>query len=95
VLALWQSEGSPELAFVSCYSDRRVSVVSLDTFSVTRTLTLGEGPNELLVDHARKRLYVGNVLEDSVSVVSLDNTNAAYLTEVATIGLGASRTAAP
>jgi hypothetical protein len=91
LLELWQPSDAADLALVSCYSDRRVSVIDLDTFTVFRTLHLGDGPNEMLIDAERRWLLIANVLDDSISVVSLDATSPDYLLEIATIGLERSR----
>lgn len=91
MLELWQPNQGPQLAFVSCYSGRRVSVISLDDFTNFRTLHLGDGTNEMLLDAQRQWLFVANVIEDTVSIVSLDPGDPRYLTEFATIGLNADR----
>ena len=85
-LALWQPSNGERLAFVSCYSDGRVSAVELDTMRVVRTIHLGPGSNELLVDAERQWLFAANVIEGSISIIELDQTHPAYLEEIITLG---------
>ena len=84
------AEGSG-LALVSCIGPGRVQAIDLQTFEVIANLRVGDGANELLVDSVREWAFVANVREDTLSVVELDRSSPAYLTEVATIGLGARR----
>ena len=81
----------PRFAFVSCYGDGRVSVVALPELTPFRTIYLGEGSNELLVDPDRQWLFVANVIENSISIVELDPSDPDYLREFATLGLGTER----
>lgn len=82
----------PRLAFVSCYGSDQVAAVDLNVFAVVATLTLGDGPNEMLIDAERGWLLVANTAESSISVVELDPNNSGYLREIATLGLGKTRT---
>lgn len=91
MLEVYRPEGAEKLAFVSCFSDDRVAVVGLNSFSVIKTLRLGKGPNEMITDLARKRLYVVNTRESTISIVALDPTSPDYLDEVGVIGLGSER----
>jgi hypothetical protein len=91
MLEVYRPDPGENLAFVSCFSDDRVAVVSLASFSVVKTLHIGHGPNEMETDLARKRLYVVNTRENAISIVELDPTSPDYLDEVAVIGLGTER----
>jgi hypothetical protein len=48
-------------------------------------LELGDGADEIAIDTARQWAVVGNVLDDSLSIVALDRRRADYLTEIARI----------
>lgn len=92
LVAVWRpstvAQPGPELALVSCYGADQLAVVDLGVFAVVRTIDLGDGPNELLIDHARRWLFVANTAESSISIVDLDATRPSYLDELATLGLG-------
>ncbi len=89
VLAIDRQEGVEPLALVTCYSEGELAVVGLDTFRLLDTLQLGAGANEMAIDAARKRVFVANTLEDTISIVSLDRASAEFLHEIARIGLDA------
>jgi hypothetical protein len=91
MLAVHRPDGEEHLAFVSCYGDDAVAVVALGSFSLFKTIGLGNGPNEMVIDRERKRLYVVNTLESSISIVSLDRGSIHFLDEVAVLGLGSER----
>jgi hypothetical protein len=91
LLELFRPVGEEWLAFVSCYGADEVAVVSLATFTVIRTIEVGAGGNEMVVDPDRERLYVANIREHSISVVDLDRGSPSFLTEVGVIGLGSRR----
>lgn len=88
-------EPGPDLAFVSCYGSDQLAVVDLGLFKLVRTLELGEGPNELLVDGQRRWLLVANTSESSISIVDLDVTRPSYLDELASLGLDTRRSPPP
>jgi hypothetical protein len=77
----------PALALVSCYGTDQLAVVDLGVFAIVRTLELGDGPNEMLIDPARRWLLVANTAEGSISIVDLDAGRSTYLDELATLGL--------
>lgn len=91
LLAVHRPSDGPWLAFVSCYSADEVAVVDLSTWKEIASLDLGDGPNELVVDEPRRRLYVANVLENSISVVDLRRESTRFLRELAVIGIGKAR----
>lgn len=88
LIVLHQPASGPRLALVSCYGDDALAVVDLGLFAVVQMLALGDGPNELLIDPAREWLLVANTVESSISVVELSTASPAYLSEIATLGLG-------
>jgi hypothetical protein len=77
----------PPLALVSCYGSDQLAVVDLGVFTLIHTIELGDGPNELLIDEARRWLFVANTAESSISIVDLDATRGSYLEEIITLGL--------
>ncbi|MFO7565917.1 MAG: hypothetical protein R6X02_24960, partial [Enhygromyxa sp.] len=99
LVAVWRPSSvgapGPALALVSCYGTDQLAVVDLGVFVVVRTLELGDGPNELLIDPARRWLFVANTAESSISIVDLDAGRASYLDELATLGLGTSARTEP
>ncbi|HEY0137388.1 MAG TPA: hypothetical protein VGB85_25065, partial [Nannocystis sp.] len=60
ILAIDRPPVGERLALVSCYSDDQIAVVGLGAFQVISTLDVDDGPNELVIDDARRRLYVVN-----------------------------------
>ena len=91
MLEIYRPDDAEHLAFVSCYGVGEVAVIGLASFSIMATLDLGEGTNEMVIDDGRKRLYVANTLESTISIVDLDRLSGRFLDEVAVIGLGSRR----
>lgn len=89
LLAIDRAEGFEPLALVTCFEDGELAVVGLDTFRLLRIVPLGAGANEMALDAERQWVYVANTREDTISIVSLDRTSAAFLHEIARIGLDA------
>jgi hypothetical protein len=89
LLAIDRQEGFESIAIVSCFSDGEIAVVGLDTFRLLRTVQLGAGANEMAIDDDRRRVYVANTVEDTISIVSLERTSPDFLHEIARIGLDA------
>ncbi len=87
LLALHQPPGEEQLALVSCYSDSQVAVVALATFTAVATLDVEAGPNELVVDPARRKLYVVQTLASTIGVVELDAESPDYLRIIGRVGL--------
>jgi len=59
---------APGKAYVSCWNDDTVAVVSLGKQSVSR-VAVGRHPTAMLLNPERTRLYVANSNDDSVSVI--------------------------
>lgn len=87
LLALYQPQGEQALAFVSCYSDAQIAVVALATFSAVATLDVEAGPNELVVDAARRKLYVVQTMASTIGVIELDAKVPEYLHVIGRVGL--------
>jgi hypothetical protein len=85
LLAVHRPEGGEALALVTCFGEGRLAVVGLGGFRLLKTLDLGEGANEIVIDAARQIALVVNTRDDSISVVGLDRSDATFLTEVARI----------
>jgi hypothetical protein len=85
MLAVHRPEGGEALALVTCFADGALAVVGLSSFRVIQIVELGAGANEVQIDPVTQRAYVVNTRDDSISVVALDRTNAAFLTEIARI----------
>ena len=87
ILALDRPPTGEALAYVSCYSDDQIAVVGLGSFRLVKTIDVGEGPNELVVDAERRRLYVVETLGHSVAMVDTDATSSRYLEVIARLGV--------
>lgn len=87
VLAVHRPAGGERVAFVSCYSADEVAAVALGSFRVVATIEVDDGPNELVVDEARRKLYVVHTLASTIGVVELDRTSPRYLHMIRRIGL--------
>jgi len=85
-LALYRPPGGEPLALVACRAAAAVAVVGLSSFRVLRTVDVGEGPSEVIVDPTRAVALVANTDDDSVSVIGLDSARADYLAERTRIG---------
>jgi hypothetical protein len=86
LLALHEAPGQEPLALVTCFGDGALTVVALGSFTAIRTIELGEGANEIVIDDARRQAYVANARDDTISIVSLERDQARFLTEWARIG---------
>lgn len=89
VIVVHRPEAAPRLALISCYGDDSIAVVDLGIFAIVATITVGDGPNELVLDVAagHERLFVANTAESSISVIELSALSPEYLREIATLGL--------
>lgn len=85
VLVVHRPSAGPALALIACYGDDELAVVDLGVFVQIAAIEVGEGPNELLVDAARARLYVANTIESSISIVDLAIGSTGYLKELARV----------
>jgi hypothetical protein len=81
------SEAGQRFALISCYAAALVYVVDLAAERVVADLIIGTGPHDLVVDEARRVLYVTNTLEASVSVIDLARDRPTRFEEIARIGL--------
>jgi len=89
MLAIDRTPGVEPLALVTCFEDGVLAVVGLQTFALVRSVQLGAGANEIAIDADRGWAYVANTREDTISIVQLDRTSPAFLTEIGRIGLDA------
>ena len=87
ILALYDPPSGPgeRLALVTCYGDDALAVVARGPFARVATVPVGDGPNEMVLDPARRRLYVIETLGASISVVDLDARAPTYLTVLARV----------
>ncbi len=88
LLALHRPPDGEALAFVSCYSDAQIAVVALANFSAVATLDVEAGPNELIVDAARRKLYVVSTMASTIGIIELDSKVPGYLQVIGRVGLG-------
>ena len=87
LLAVHRPEGGERVAFVSCFSADQVAAVALGSFHVVAIVDVDDGPNELVVDEARRKLYVVHTLAGTVGVVELDRGSPHYLRMIRRVGL--------
>jgi len=87
ILAVDHPPTGEALAYVSCYSDDQIAVVGLGSFRLVKTIDVGEGPNELVIDAERRRLYVVETLGHSVAMIDTDASSSRYLEVTARIGV--------
>ena len=73
------------LAFVSCYADDEIVAVALGAFVKVASIPVGDGPNEMVVDERRQKLYVVNTLEDSLAIIELSRKSPQFLQTIAYI----------
>ena len=76
-----------QTAFVTCFQAAYVFVVDLRSARVIKSIQMGTGPHDLVVDPGRQVLYAANTLEASISVIDLDPTHRTRYEEIARIGL--------
>ncbi|MDC0721864.1 YncE family protein [Nannocystis bainbridge] len=88
ILAVHRPKQAEAIAFVSCYSDDEIAAVALGSFTVIGTIPVDDGPNELVVDEARRKLYVVHTLASTIGVVELDSASPRRLQMIGRIGLG-------
>ncbi len=87
VLAIDRPPVGERLALVSCFSDDKVAVVGLGAFQAIATITVDDGPNELVIDDVRRRLYVVNTLAHTIDLIDLERSSPDFLRVTARIGL--------
>lgn len=88
LLAVHRPPRGEAVAFVSCYSDDEIAAVALGSFTVVATIPVDDGPNELVVDEARRKLYVVHTLASTIGVIELDAASPRRLQMIRRIGLG-------
>lgn len=67
------SSSNSTLLFVPNYADDTVSVVDLETESVSTTIDVGDGPVAALSNSDGSKVYVANHIGNSISVVDVTN----------------------
>jgi DNA-binding beta-propeller fold protein YncE len=80
-------DGANEYAAVSCPTPNQVFVVDLSGFRVVANISTGLGPHPLVVDQARRLLYVGNTLDKTISVIDIARDRPTRFAEIARVGL--------
>lgn len=60
-------------ALVTNNEDNNVSVIDLNSFSVTQTIETGKGPHGFRISADSKFAYIANMGEDTISVLNLEN----------------------
>ncbi|MBL9105859.1 MAG: hypothetical protein JNL82_33365 [Myxococcales bacterium] len=85
ILTVYRPPAGEKIAFVSCYSDDQVAAVMLGSLA-TITIDVDDGPNDMVVDYLRDKLYVINTQSSTISIVEL-RRNADFLRVVGRVGL--------
>jgi DNA-binding beta-propeller fold protein YncE len=70
-LAIGTIEGA-RVAAVPCFVNGQVWIIDVDNLRLLATEESGRGPNGIAISTARKKLYVGNYAEDTITVIDLD-----------------------
>jgi DNA-binding beta-propeller fold protein YncE len=64
--------GDGERAYVACFDEGQVYVVDpRDGVQVTDVIAVGRGPYDIVASASKKRLYVSNYLENTLSVIDI------------------------
>ncbi len=61
-------------AYIANYGSNTVSVINTTTNSVVATIPVGDGPESVSVNSDGSRVYVGNGVSNSISVIDASNT---------------------
>jgi hypothetical protein len=80
-------DGGHRFALASCYTNGQIFVVDLDAFRTVSIVSVGAGPNDMVVDLARQVVYVANTLEGSISVIDMAPERVTRFSEIARLGL--------
>ena len=56
--------------YVTDYSGNTVAVMSASTYAITKTITVGDNPQDLKLNHAGTKIYVTNLGDATVSVIN-------------------------
>ena len=68
--AITVSDKRKEL-YVSLWGEKKIRVFDLATLQLKHDISVGDHPNEIILDKSQKTLYVANSLDNSVSIVDL------------------------
>jgi len=85
ILTVYRPSAGEKIAFVSCYSDDEVAAVMLGSLA-TITIDVDDGPNDMVVDYLRDKLYVVNTQSSTISIVELERTPK-FLQVIGRVGL--------
>jgi hypothetical protein len=85
VLTVYRPGAGENIAFVSCYSDDEVAAVMLGSLA-TVTIDVDDGPNDMVVDYLRDKLYVVNTQSSTITIIELERTPK-FLQVVGRVGL--------
>ncbi len=85
VLTVYRPGAGENIAFVSCYSDDEVAAVMLGSLA-TVTIDVDDGPNDMVVDYLRHKLYVVNTQSSTITIIELERTPE-FLQVVGRVGL--------
>lgn len=80
-------DGANDYAAVSCPGPSQVFIVDLSGFRVVANVVTGQGPHPIVFDRARQLLYVGNTLDETVSVIDVARDRPTRFAEIARVGL--------
>ncbi len=81
------SDGPDEFAAITCPTPAELFIVDLAGFRVVANIATGLGPHPVVVDDARRLIYVGNTLDATVSVIDISRERPTRFSEIARIGL--------
>ena len=70
-VALSSDVGEGVRVYVSCFSAGQVWVLDPDNERLVSIIDVGRGPHALAISKTNNRLFVGNVLEDTIAVIDI------------------------
>lgn len=79
-------DASNEYAAITCPTANELFIVDTSGFRVVANVTTGQGPHPIVVDRARRLLYVGNTLDRTVSVIDIATDRPTRFAEIARVG---------
>jgi DNA-binding beta-propeller fold protein YncE len=78
--------GSGLTAWLPCFGTGQVWVVDAERMRFQATVDVGRGPNAIVADPLRRRVYVANYAEDTITVIDADPENATFHAPIYRLG---------
>jgi DNA-binding beta-propeller fold protein YncE len=62
-------------AFVLCFSIDRIYIIDTQTMNLVTTRATGAGPQAMAIDSERRRIYIANFRESTISILVIDDSS--------------------